>query len=99
MAIKLDERPAPAPMDLLAAARRRFMQGEKLDISSLAEELGVSRATAYRWAGNVEELTGAVIASLAAANHHRAFAEAEGTGTDRLIDAYRRGLQYISSSP
>lgn len=99
MAIKLDQRPAPAPSDMLRLAKRRFMHGEKLDINGLAEELGVSRATAYRWAGNVEELTGTVIASLAADTFHRAFREAEGTGIDRLIDANRRGLRYISSGP
>jgi AcrR family transcriptional regulator len=99
MAIKLDERPGPAPGDLLALARRRFMHGEKLDISGLAEELGVSRATAYRWAGNSEELTDRVIASLAEETFHLAFREAKGEGVDRLIDANRRGLRYIASGP
>jgi AcrR family transcriptional regulator len=99
MAIKLDERPAPAPLDLLAAARRRFMQGERLDISGLAEELGVSRATAYRWAGNVEDLTGSVVASLAADTFKLALAEAEGAGIDRLIDMIRRGMRYMSTGP
>lgn len=99
MAIKLDERPAPGPSDLLVAARRRFMHGQKLDISGLAEELGVSRATAYRWAGNVEELTDRVIASLAEETFHRAVREADGKGIDRLIDANRRGLRYIASGP
>lgn len=99
MVIQLDRRPDPGPLDLLASARRRFLQGEKLDIAVLGAELGVSRATAYRWAGNTEELTGAVIASLAEATFHRALREAEGTGVDRLIDANRRGLEYIASGP
>ena len=99
MAIKLDERPAPAPFDLLALARRRFLRGEKLDISALAEELGVSRATAYRWAGNVEELTGAVIASLASDTFRLALSEAEGEGVDRLIDMISRGMHYMSTGP
>lgn len=99
MVIQLDRRPGPGPLDLLASARRRFLRGEKLDIAALGRELGISRATAYRWAGNTEELTGAVIASLAEATFHRAVREAEGTGVDRLIDANRRGLQYIASGP
>lgn len=99
MAVKLDERPAPVPSDLLALGRRRFMHGEKLDISGLAEELGVSRATAYRWAGNAEELTDRVIASLAEETFHLAVREAEGEGVERLIDANRRGLRYIASGP
>jgi AcrR family transcriptional regulator len=99
MALKLDERPASTPRDMLAAARRRFLHGEKLDINGLAEELGISRATAYRWAGNVEELTGFVIASLASDTFHRSLREAEGEGVERLIDANRRGLRYIASGP
>ena len=41
------------------------MRGEELDVQGLADELGVSRATAYRWAGNADALVGRVIASLA----------------------------------
>lgn len=99
MAIKLEERSGPTPRDMLAAGRRCFMRGERLDINALAQELGISRATAYRWAGNLEELTGVVIASLAAGTFHRALREAEGEGIDRLIDASRRGLRYMSSGP
>lgn len=99
MAIKLEERPPPTPQDMLAAARRRFLRGEKLDVGGLGQELGISRATAYRWAGNAEELTGVVIASLAADTFHLAFREAQGTGKDRIIDAARRGLGYMAAGP
>lgn len=99
MAIKLDERPTPAPADLLRLARRRFMRGERLDIAGLAEELGVSRATAYRWAGNVDELTDRVIASLAEETFYLSFREAKGEGVERLIDAYRRGTYYMARGP
>jgi AcrR family transcriptional regulator len=97
--IKLDERPSPAPPDLLRLARRRFLRGQKLDIPALAAELGVSRATAYRWAGNVEELTDRVIASLAEDNFRVSFGEAEGEGVGLLVDAFRRGLHYIAAGP
>jgi AcrR family transcriptional regulator len=97
--IKLDERPGPIPSDLLTLAKRRFMNGERLDINALAEALGVSRATAYRWAGNVDELTDRVIASLAADTFQHSFRNAKGEGTDRLIDAIRRGLRDISRGP
>ena len=39
---------APTQADLLHLARRRFIAGARLDIQGLAEEIGVSRATAYR---------------------------------------------------
>lgn len=99
MAIKLEERPAPTPQDMLALARRRFLNSEKLDINGLAAELGISRATAYRWAGNVEELTGVVIASLAAETFRLALDEAQGEGVERLVDMIRRGMRYMSTGP
>lgn len=89
---------APTRDDLLALARRRFMRGERLDIHELAVELGVSRATAYRWAGNVEQLTADVIGMLAEANFRRAVADAKGTGADRIVDAMRRGMRAIVTS-
>jgi AcrR family transcriptional regulator len=51
--------PAPArptPLDALAAARRWFDQGRRLDIQALAAELGVSRVTLHRWVGTREQL-------------------------------------------
>ena len=46
----------PTPLDALAAARRWFDQGRKLDIQALAAELGVSRVTLHRWVGTREQL-------------------------------------------
>lgn len=99
MAIRVQERSAPAREDLLRLARRRFLHGEKIDIASLAAELGVSRATAYRWAGNVEELTGAVFVSLGEGIFRGSIEEAQGTGAERLVDALARGLRYTSQPP
>ena len=93
------ERTAPERTDLLRAARLRFLHGMKIDIAGLAEEIGVSRATAYRWAGNVDELTGEVLASLSRDIFRRSVAEAEGTGAERLVDALARGLRYTAQQP
>jgi AcrR family transcriptional regulator len=96
MAVRLDA--AAGPEDLLDAARRRFLRGERLAIESLAEELNISRATAYRWAGNVDELTGRLIAQIVEATHRRCQREAKGEGWDRIVDVNARGLRYIASS-
>ena len=84
--------------DLRALARRRFLEGERLSLEELAAELGISRATAYRWAGNGEQLVGEVIASLVDATHRRAVGEARGRGSARVIDATTRGMRYIAAS-
>jgi len=51
--------------DLHRLARRRFLRKERFSVEELADELGISRATAYRRVGNAEQLAGEVIASLA----------------------------------
>jgi AcrR family transcriptional regulator len=84
--------------DLRALARRRFLAGERLSLEDLAAELGISRATAYRWAGNAEQLAGEVIASLVDSTHRRAVREARGQGAARVIDVTTRGMRYIAAS-
>src|SRR5437867_10688852 len=98
MAVLEKELRSPGPDDLVALARKHFLRGERLEIQSLAEELGVSRATAYRWAGNADLLAGRVIADISGATFHRCVREARGRGWDRLIDVNARGLRYIASS-
>jgi hypothetical protein len=98
--VKRQGPPAVAnPADLRALALRRFVCGERLDIQGLADELGVSRATAYRWAGgNVEALTSTVVGALLEATFARCLREAQGrTGWARVLDAEERGLRYIAS--
>lgn len=95
MAIRLD---APTSDDLFRLARRRFLRGEDVEIQGLADELGVSRATAYRWAGNADTLVGRVIASLAEDTFRQAQRRARGTGAGRLVDLHRRGTRAIATS-
>ena len=91
-------RPVATEADLRALARRRFLSGERLSLEDLAAELGISRATAYRWAGNAEQLAGEVIASLVDSTFRRAVREAQGRGAARVIDATKRGMRYIAAS-
>jgi len=91
-------RPVATEADLRAAARRRFMAGERISLEDLAAELGISRATAYRWAGNAELLAAQVIASLVEDTFARSVREAKGRGAERIVDATARGLRYIASS-
>ena len=62
----LRERPTRrvTPLDLFRAARRTWIAGERIDIGALAAELGIARATAFRWVGSREQLLGEVVWSL-----------------------------------
>jgi Tetracyclin repressor-like, C-terminal domain len=93
-----DRPPPPSRGDLVALARRRFLRGERLGVEELAAELAVSRATAYRWAGNAEQLAGLVIASLAEDTFRRALREARGRGAARVVDVMARGMRYVATS-
>ncbi|CAM4027429.1 QsdR family transcriptional regulator [Kibdelosporangium persicum] len=55
--------PAPrtAPIDAFRLAKKWFLAGRRVDMQQLAAELGVSRATLYRWCGSRELLLGEVI--------------------------------------
>jgi AcrR family transcriptional regulator len=56
---------SPAALDAFLAARRRFVDGARVDMTSLAAELGVNRVTLYRWVGSREQLLVEVVWSLA----------------------------------
>lgn len=84
--------------DLVAAARQRFQAGERCDIETLSAELGISRATAYRWAGNNELLIGEVIASMTEATFRRAMRDAKGQGAARVLEVMQRGMRGIAGA-
>jgi AcrR family transcriptional regulator len=98
VAVRFDTLRSATREDLVRLARRRFMRGERIDVQSLADELNVSRATAYRWAGNADRLVGTVIASLAEETFLLARREARGRGYARLVDLHRRGTRYMATS-
>jgi AcrR family transcriptional regulator len=53
--------PARVPPDAFAAAADAYAAGRRLDMQSLAQRLGVARATLYRRAGNRAELLDEVL--------------------------------------
>ena len=86
---------AVTPLDALAAARERWLAGERLDMGDLAAELGTSRATLYRWVGSKERLLGEVLWSVAERAFARARRDARGTGAAYVADTTEL---YLSAS-
>jgi AcrR family transcriptional regulator len=81
--------PKVAPLDVLHAARRKFLRGEKLDMQALATELGISRATLYRWVGSREQLLGEILWSLSELGLREAEEAAGGaSGAERVLRFY-----------
>lgn len=56
--------PRPTPLDALRCGRRMFLRGDRVEMGPLAEEIGVNRATLYRWVGGREQFLTEVIWSL-----------------------------------
>lgn len=64
-------RPVLPPETVLRTACRVFLETGSLEMRALARELGIGRATLYRWNRGREELLSDVLLSLAEANHRR----------------------------
>ncbi|TDC55561.1 TetR/AcrR family transcriptional regulator [Actinomadura sp. KC345] len=72
-------------MSVLDLARQWFIQGRRIDMGELGAELGVSRATLFRWVGNRDQLTADILRDLATKTFHRALAaHADTTGATRV---------------
>jgi AcrR family transcriptional regulator len=96
----LDAAPAKkiTPLDAFRLARNRWLAGERLDIGKLAAELGVGRATVFRWVGTRENLYGQICSALFTKQLERAEAAAKGEGADKLLDILERLLRALSSA-
>ena len=86
------------PMRAFRLARRTFLTGTRVDMGPLAAELGVDRATLFRWVGNRDQLLTEVIWSLFVPTWRRACAEAAGTGATRVVDALTRFTRDVCAS-
>jgi AcrR family transcriptional regulator len=97
------------PFDAFVAARRTYLRGRRLDMQELANDLGISRATLYRWVGGREQLLGEILWSLGEMGMKEAEAAATATGPERIVQIYEHFLnlnathwplqQFIANEP
>ncbi|MEA2330166.1 MAG: hypothetical protein QOH58_304 [Thermoleophilaceae bacterium] len=92
-------RAAVSRAELLAAARAEYVAGRRLDVQALAAELGLARATIYRWFGSREGLLGEVIACEAEEYFHRVRARVEGSGARALLETFDQINRGLAGSP
>jgi AcrR family transcriptional regulator len=93
-------RPAAASReDVLEAAIHRYLRGRRVDVRAIAAELGVGRATVYRWFGGRDGLMGEVLARAADPLLDAACAQARGRGGRRLLDVFDRFNRGIVGAP
>ena len=82
------------PMDLHSLARQWFIGARRIELQKLAVELGISRATAYRWAGSAEQLVGKVLASLVDDTFKQIVERTTSTGSERVLEVIAQGMRY-----
>lgn len=89
------------PLDeIFDAAMRRFLERRRVDMRSLAVELGMGRATLYRRVGSRDQLLGQVLWQLTQRSLQRAVKHAEGRrGADRILAVIGNFLAGVIEQP
>src|SRR3954469_18945570 len=82
--------PAASREDVLAAAMHRYLRGQRIDVQAIAAELGVGRATIYRWYGSREGLIAEVLNTASDPLLADSRAGARGRGGRALLDTFDR---------
>src|SRR4051794_14479617 len=93
------ERRRPTPLDALRLARRKFLAPERLDMSALADELGVNRVTLYRWVGSRDKLLVEVVWTLAEQALEFAKNQTNARGPERIVETVTRFLALVIDNP
>ena len=88
----------PTPLDAFRLARRKFLSAERIDMSALAEELGVNRVTLYRWVGSREQLLVEVIWSLGSRTLENCDRRTRVKGSERIVKIVTRFLDEVISN-
>ena len=89
----------PTPLDAFKLARRRFLDAERVDMSALADELGINRVTLYRWVGSRDQLLVEIIWSLARRTLDNIEGEADDAGPERIVRIVTRFLEDVIANP
>ncbi len=88
------------PMDAFLLAKQYWLNCQRLNLGSMAEELGVSRATLFRWIGNKDLLMGEIIWSVYKPTVMYAREHCKSEGVDYVVDVFREvNIQILNSKP
>jgi len=89
----------PTAGDALRLGRKRFLSGERIDISSLAGELGVNRVTLYRWFGSRDGFLVELIWSLARRTLDVVDDRVRARGAERVVGVIAGFLDAVITNP
>jgi AcrR family transcriptional regulator len=93
-------RPAAASReDVIDAGVYRYLRGERVDVQAIAAEIGVGRATVYRWFGSRDNLLGEVVIRATEPVLAEARAGQEGKGGAGLLETFDRFNRALADAP
>jgi AcrR family transcriptional regulator len=93
-------RPAAASReDVIDAALYRYLRGHRVDVQAIAAEIGVGRATIYRWFGSRDNLIGEVVIRATEPVLAGARAGLQGKGGPGLLDTFDRFNRSLADAP
>jgi AcrR family transcriptional regulator len=79
--------------DAIRLARRHYLARERIDMQSIASELGIGRTTLYRWVGDRDNLISEMLSGMVVEVIRETAQDAKGRDIDRVIDGMRRFME------
>jgi AcrR family transcriptional regulator len=89
----------PTASDAFRLARRRWLNGTRVDMSAMAVELDVNRVTLYRWVGSRESLLVDIVWALAERTLADVEADTGGRGAERVVALVTRFAEVVIANP
>jgi AcrR family transcriptional regulator len=91
--------PRPTVDDALRIGRHKFLAGERIDMSAVADELGVNRVTLYRWIGSRDRLLVEVLWSLADRVIAASDRSTKARGAERIVQITTKFIDTAIANP
>ena len=85
----------PTAIDAFELARETFLAGGRVDMNSLSTELGINRATLYRWVGARGQLLVEVLWDLTASALEAVDQQVDETGPERVVQVASRMVDAV----
>ncbi|MDA8139553.1 MAG: QsdR family transcriptional regulator [Desulfobacteraceae bacterium] len=78
-------------------ARKLWLESKRISINDLANAVGVSRVTLYRWVGSKDRLIEEVLWSFAKPTFENAIRDTPGNGVEHIVEVHRRFMTALGT--
>ncbi len=89
---------AVTPLDAFEVGRQRWLSGERINMGAIAKELGINRATLFRWVGSRDLFVGEIIWSFYRQLFDVTYESTVGCGPDYIVSVCERLLRKVMKS-